>query len=108
MHRLARSVTLTLAVATLCAPALAAPARKDIDLVRRATATTSGVIVYDVSNPLDPRFVEYEPYDANGDRGPEGLEYVKAEDSPTGRPLLIVGNEVSGTATLYEVAKPGH
>lgn len=37
-----------------------------------------------------------------GDLGPEGLEFVPAEDAPRGKPLLIVGNEVSGTTTVYE------
>jgi hypothetical protein len=37
------------------------------------------------------------------DLGPEGLSFVAAEDSPNGRPLLIVGNEISGSTTVYEV-----
>ena len=36
------------------------------------------------------------------DLGPEGLKFVPPSDSPNGRPLLIVGNEVSGTTTVYE------
>ena len=39
---------------------------------------------------------------AAGDLGPEGLKFVPPSDSPNGRPLLIVGNEVSGTTTVYE------
>lgn len=38
-----------------------------------------------------------------GDLGPEGLAFVPARQAPRGKPLLIVGNEVSGTTTVYEV-----
>lgn len=37
------------------------------------------------------------------DLGPEGLAFVKATESPIGLPLLIVGNEVSGTTTIYKI-----
>jgi hypothetical protein len=43
-----------------------------------------------------------KPNPAARDLGPEGLEFVPAEDAPRGKPLLIVGNEVSGTTTVYE------
>jgi len=43
-----------------------------------------------------------KPNSAAGDLGPEGLEFVPAHRSPNGKPLLIVGNEVSGTTTVYE------
>ena len=70
-----------------------------------------GVVVYDITVPSDATFVTYvNPRDfggdleANGsDSGPEGLLFVPATDSPTGEPLLVVGNEVSGTTTVYEV-----
>ncbi|MGH8243860.1 MAG: choice-of-anchor I family protein [Steroidobacteraceae bacterium] len=42
------------------------------------------------------------PNPAAGDLGPEGLEFVPAAQAPRGKPLLIVGNEVSGTTTVYE------
>jgi hypothetical protein len=38
-----------------------------------------------------------------GDLGPEGFAFVKAKDSPNGTALLLIGNEVSGTTTIYEV-----
>jgi 2',3'-cyclic-nucleotide 2'-phosphodiesterase / 3'-nucleotidase / 5'-nucleotidase len=92
-----------------------------------------GVMIYDVTNPAQAFYVDYvngkavrdfdEPVctsvNANGtcangvpnaragDLGPEGLAFVPAVDSPNGRPLLIVGNEVSGSTRIYEVvAKP--
>jgi 2',3'-cyclic-nucleotide 2'-phosphodiesterase/3'-nucleotidase/5'-nucleotidase len=42
------------------------------------------------------------PNPAAGDLGPEGLKFIPARESPNGKPLLIVGNEVSGTTTVYE------
>lgn len=38
-----------------------------------------------------------------GDLGPEGLAFIRAEDSTNGQPILAVGNEVSGTTTLYGI-----
>jgi hypothetical protein len=43
------------------------------------------------------------PNPAAGDLGPEGLAFVPAGDSPSGKPLLIVGNEISGSTRVYEV-----
>ncbi|HWB04294.1 MAG TPA: choice-of-anchor I family protein [Verrucomicrobiales bacterium] len=74
----------------------------------------SGVMVYDISTPTAPVFVEYvnnrdftvaPALPAAGDLGSEGLTFIKAEDSPNGSPLLVVANEVSGTTTLYELVK---
>lgn len=72
-----------------------------------------GVMVYDLSNPLAPSLVLYDvstrDFDedpqtgAPGDLGPEGLEVIAAADSPTGEPLLIVANEVSGTVRIYQI-----
>jgi hypothetical protein len=71
-----------------------------------------GVVVYDISNPHAPFFVDYvnrrdftQPVNtaAAGDLGPEGLLFIKAEDSPNGKPLLVTGNEVSGTTTIFEI-----
>lgn len=73
-----------------------------------------GVLVYDVSNPYDVKFVQYinnrnflaiANTAAAKDLGPEGLHFISEDDSPTGVPLLAVANEVSGTTTIYELAK---
>ena len=43
--------------------------------------------------------------DDAGDLGPEGVEFIPAADSPTGQPLVAVGNEVSGTTTIFGVTE---
>ncbi len=64
-----------------------------------------GVVVYDVTNPQRPIFETYlnTRTGATGDRGPEGLALIKAQDSPTGKPLLVVAHETSGTTTVLEI-----
>ncbi len=64
-----------------------------------------GVMVYDVSNPSAPVYVTYlnTREGTGGDRGPEGLAFVSAKDSPNGKPLLIVGNETSGTTAVLQL-----
>lgn len=64
-----------------------------------------GVMVYDVTVPAASRFVAYlnTRTAATGDRGPEGLTFIPANRSPNGKPLLIVGNETSGTASVLQV-----
>ena len=39
-----------------------------------------------------------------GDLGPESIKFVAAQDSPTGNPMLILGNEVSGTTSYFNIA----
>ncbi|MCV2403483.1 choice-of-anchor I family protein [Marinomonas sp. C2222] len=71
-----------------------------------------GIMVYDITNPTQGKFVQYitsRNFDADaetsaaGDLGPEGMAFVTADQSPTGQALLIVGNEVSGTTSVYQV-----
>jgi 2',3'-cyclic-nucleotide 2'-phosphodiesterase/3'-nucleotidase/5'-nucleotidase len=72
----------------------------------------SGVVVYDISTPSAPLFVQYlNPRNfagspaagTAGDLGPEGLFFIPIGDSPIQKPLLVVANEVSGTTTIYEI-----
>ncbi|KKO44611.1 alkaline phosphatase [Arsukibacterium ikkense] len=74
-----------------------------------------GVMVFDISNPAAPSFIDYlntrddwqnNPADVLatvGDLGPEGFTFISADDSPNGKPLLLIGNEVSGTTTIYQI-----
>jgi hypothetical protein len=80
-----------------------------------------GIMIFDVTEPENTRYVNYvnsrdftapnneqdenlEGVDA-GDLGPEGLVFIKADDSPNGEPLLVVGNEISGSTTIYQVIR---
>jgi len=80
-----------------------------------------GIMVYDVTEPTAPRFQTYfntrdfsqTPGPAAGaglpvpglDLGPEGITFVSATDSPTGAPLLIVANEISGSTIVLQISK---
>ena len=74
-----------------------------------------GIFIYDITNPYDAFFVDYinnrdvteglTVGDAIGDLAPESLLFVSAEDSVTGEPMLIVGNEVSGTVAVYGITQ---
>ncbi|HTD66496.1 MAG TPA: choice-of-anchor I family protein [Candidatus Limnocylindria bacterium] len=73
-----------------------------------------GIVVYDISDPEEPRLLDYvnyrnfaEPFDfaTEGDLGPEGLLFIEADDSPNGKPLLVVANEISGTTTIFQLDK---
>ncbi|MBE9240994.1 choice-of-anchor I family protein [Synechocystis salina] len=73
-----------------------------------------GVMVYDVTNPQVPEFIQYinprdftvDPESNLTDSGPEGLIFIDAADSPNGKPLLVVSNEVSQTTAIFEVNVP--
>ncbi|MHC6646096.1 choice-of-anchor I family protein [Alteromonas sp. HB246098] len=77
------------------------------------TERMGGIFVYDVTNPYDVQFAEYvinrdltEGLTSDsviGDLAPESLVFVSAEDSPSGVPLLVVGNEVSGTVSVWQI-----
>ena len=65
-----------------------------------------GIMVYDVTDPGMPQFMLYQP-SAPGDLSPEGMDFVPAAQSPNGRPLVLVSNEVSGTVNVYQVSGVG-
>ncbi|MFN9600746.1 MAG: choice-of-anchor I family protein [Dolichospermum sp.] len=65
---------------------------------------TGDIVVYDVSNPNQPIFVQY--INTPEDIAVEGLTFISAADSPTGKPLLVTANEVSKTVAVFEVNVP--
>ncbi len=81
----------------------------------------SSVMAFDVTNPKQAKFMGEintrtfddkklkaaeegsAPANADGDLGPEGLTFISAEASPSGKPLLLVGYEVSGSSRVFEL-----
>ncbi|GLW10014.1 hypothetical protein Misp01_51430 [Microtetraspora sp. NBRC 13810] len=72
----------------------------------------SGVVAYDLGDPRRPSLAGYvntRDFQGDveagtaGDVGPEGVLFVPDRESPTRKPLLVVGNEVSGTTAIYEI-----
>jgi hypothetical protein len=57
---------------------------------------------FDATDPTAPKFLEWKQTD---DISPEGMQFIKEENSPTGRPLLVVSYEVSGTTAIFEIVK---
>lgn len=98
-----------------------------------AQERSGDLFVYDVTNPFQAQFVSHyinrdfsadfeldddlaDPCDPAegldctevplaGDLGPESIKFVPSADSPNGNPLLIIGNEVSGSVTVYQVTE---
>lgn len=67
----------------------------------------SGILVYDLTDVKAPKFVTLISSrdfseDAAGDVSPEGLLFIPAEKSPTGKALLAATHEISGTVAVYE------
>lgn len=62
-----------------------------------------GFMAYDITDPDNPFFTNYVNDWQLGDRSPEGLLFISAEDSPKGTPLLIVANEFSRNVAIYSV-----
>jgi DNA-binding beta-propeller fold protein YncE len=71
-----------------------------------------GIMVFDISNPASPIFLDYlldrdftvaADTLAAGDLGPEGLYFVRPEDSPFGMYGLVVASEVSGSTSWYNI-----
>ncbi|MEJ7626028.1 MAG: choice-of-anchor I family protein [Ferruginibacter sp.] len=66
-----------------------------------------GCIVYDITDPLNPIYVDYKNTRTigayGGDNGSEGIIFISAANSPTGNPIVVLANEVSSTLTFYNV-----
>lgn len=74
-----------------------------------ALERVGGVLVYNVSNPAAPQYVSYKnnralTNPAGPDLGAEGIVFIPATQSPNGKNLLILSNEISSTLSVFEVA----
>ena len=73
-----------------------------------------GVAVYDVTDPFHVAFVDYVNtrkfsgsfnFATSGDLGAEGVHFISADDSPNGKPLLVVAHEISGSTVIFQINK---
>jgi len=69
------------------------------------TTRAAAILVYNITNPFAPKYVR--AIAIPGDVSPEGLIFIKPEDSPTSKPLLVVANEVSNTISVIELGVSG-
>ncbi|WFO20593.1 choice-of-anchor I family protein [Pseudoalteromonas sp. H100] len=70
-----------------------------------------GIMIYDITNPYDVQFEDYfynrgliAGAEITGDLAPEGMTFIPREQSATGKPLLIIGNEISGSIAVWEIS----
>lgn len=74
-----------------------------------------GVMVYEITNPNAPVFIEY--YNPRnfahapnsglaGDLGVEGVLFIPASASPNGQNLLVLANEISGNVSIHTFNAP--
>jgi hypothetical protein len=68
---------------------------------------TSGIVVFDITDPTASRVVGYTQggvgTGSEEDLAPECMVFIAADRSPSGEPLLVVANEVSGSTTIYRI-----
>ena len=71
-----------------------------------ALERASAILMYQITNPLKPKFVQYVRNTTDltdGDISPEGLKFIPAAKSPNGVALLVVGHEVTGSVAVYQI-----
>ncbi len=70
---------------------------------------TGGVMVYNITDPNNPTFTDYKNSRTTsaygGDNGPEGITYIDASNTTTGKGYVVIANEISGTLSMYEIAQ---
>lgn len=68
---------------------------------------TGGIVSYDINDPLVPEFIQYintrDVNEEGGDLGPEDIKHIPFDQSPNGKHLLVVANEISSTVSIFEM-----
>ncbi len=94
------------------------PEPEGIALARVGSATIAfvtlerpgGIAAFDLSQPERPILVGLRMTAAEGGRGPEGITFIPAADSPTGRDALLIAFESSGQLGVFHItlkSEPG-
>jgi len=63
----------------------------------------NAIMVYDITDPANAKFIEYYDTGIDGDISAEGMQFIPASDSPNSKNLLLVSYEVSGSTVIYEL-----
>lgn len=88
----------------------------NLELLAVGLERIGGFMIYDVSNPNAPIFLNYTnnrnfnvdaDSSAAGDLGPEDIIHISAANSPDGKEYLVVSNEVSGTVSAFSLSGYG-
>lgn len=58
----------------------------------------NAVMIYDITNPVKPAFLQVLP---SGGVAPEGVLFIEPAKSPNGKSMLVVSNETSGHIALF-------
>lgn len=75
----------------------------------------SGVMLYDITDPVKPQFRQYLNTSipggdiilgTAGNVSPEGALFLDGKKSPTGKPMFIISYELSGTVAMFELTAP--
>lgn len=72
----------------------------DRDLLFVGLERAGGIMLFDVTHPRSPKFIEWQQ---SKDVAPEGIDFVSADVSPTGEPLVIVAYEETGSTVIWKV-----
>lgn len=70
-----------------------------------ANERTGGIFAFDVQDVPGQAQLAGHINTRPDDLGPEGVRFLSPQNSPTGKPALLVTNEITGTVAIYSVKK---
>jgi len=65
----------------------------------------SAILIYNITDPMNVKYVDYVVTHTEGDVSPEGMFFIPASKAPNGKNLLVVSYEVSGSTAIYEITE---